>query len=79
MIVPAACDVCGDKEMMLYIKCGRRFAVHAEWSGALTARPWLKIQDCMGEKVFDMPYLRVIFTPGGWTPQAGIKKPWRRR
>ena len=54
--------------MMLYLKCFRLFALHAEWSRALSARPLFKIIDCNGERIFDMPYGRVIFTP-----DAGFK------
>jgi hypothetical protein len=50
--------------MMLFIKCGRLFALHAEWAKGFSPRPFFKIHHCKGETIFDMPYCRVIFTPG---------------
>ena len=50
--------------MMSYIRIGRLCAFHVEWSWQLTARPLWARQVVAGEIVVDLPFCRIIFTPG---------------
>ena len=50
--------------MMFYLRLGKLFAIHFEGARALTAQPLIDIESYNGEIIFDMPYSRLIFTPG---------------
>lgn len=46
------------------MKMGTLCALHFECAKNLTAQPKIAVYDCRGETIFDMPYSRLIFTPG---------------
>lgn len=50
--------------MFGYIKCGKLFAVHVEFAKELGARPYFSLITCKGESIIDIPYGRIIITPG---------------
>jgi hypothetical protein len=50
--------------MMSYIRIGKLCAFHTEWALAFTVYPLLSWHDCNGETIIDLPFCRVIFTPG---------------
>jgi hypothetical protein len=49
---------------MAYIRLGTICALHVECGRELGARPLFASFRHGGERVFDMPYCRAIFTPG---------------
>jgi hypothetical protein len=50
--------------MFAYVKYGKRFAVFAELSRSLGARPFFALNTCNGETILNIPYGQVILTPG---------------
>jgi hypothetical protein len=49
---------------MIYLRFCRLGAIYVEWSRHLTAWPFFEKNTCYGETIFDIPYCRVIWTPG---------------
>ena len=55
--------VCGEQKM-LYLNIGTLFAIYAEWSKTFAARPLFEKSEYKDELIFDLPFCRVIYTPG---------------
>lgn len=52
------------RKQMIYLRFCRLGAIYVEWSRHLTAWPFLEINTCNNETIIDIPYCRVIWTPG---------------
>ena len=50
--------------MMAYIKCGRLWALHFECDRVMGASPFFSINSCNSETIIDLPFSRIILTPG---------------
>lgn len=49
---------------MLYLQFAGRFALWLEWSKEYSFKPLLRISPYKGETIIDIPYCRIIWTPG---------------
>jgi hypothetical protein len=50
--------------MMIYIRLGSLCAIHVEWARALRITPLFVMERFNGEVIFDLPFCRLIYTPG---------------
>ena len=50
--------------MFAYVKYGKHFALYAELSKELGARPFFEFNTCNGETIIDIPYGQLILTSG---------------
>jgi hypothetical protein len=50
--------------MMLYVKFSNYFALLAEMDKSYGFLPLYSFQSCNDELIVDIPYIRIIFTPG---------------
>ena len=48
--------------MLLYARCGRKFALYVQLSKSLGVKPVFAINACKGEIVLDMPWMEIILT-----------------
>lgn len=49
---------------MCYLRVGRLGAIHCEWARDYTAWPLFRMTACDAETIIDMPFCRIILTPG---------------
>jgi hypothetical protein len=60
--------------MNLYCKAGQLFALYIEVDREYGYKPFLKWRNYEGEKILDLPYSRVIFTPRSVLKHSRKKK-----
>lgn len=50
--------------MFFYWKCGKWFAVYGELNREFGPWPFFSLNSCNEETIMDIPYARIILTPG---------------
>lgn len=54
--------------MQLLIRLGKVRTIHVEMSSKFGLQPVFEYNTFSGEKIFDFPCMRIIYTPGNWEP-----------
>lgn len=58
--------------MNFYVKLGALCALHADGALAYGVLPLLEIMRLNGELIIDLPYCRLIYTPGRRSQKRGV-------